>query len=81
MKRNPSDQDAPSILTPLKSKVQASENPDSATSSSVGDNADFAIDEATGLDGFLLAALNNPKDRFFLFKLDKELESFIADDT
>ncbi|CAG8784665.1 17778_t:CDS:2, partial [Racocetra fulgida] len=32
------------------------------------------IDFNTGLDGFLLAALKNPKDRLFLLKLDREME-------
>ncbi|CAG8707580.1 20434_t:CDS:2 [Gigaspora margarita] len=35
------------------------------------------IDFNTGLDGFLLAALKNPKDRLFLLKLDREMERFI----
>ncbi|CAG8577397.1 3108_t:CDS:2 [Acaulospora colombiana] len=37
------------------------------------------IDLNTGLDGFLLAALKNPKDRLFLLKLDREMERFIND--
>ncbi|CAG8541257.1 10788_t:CDS:2, partial [Diversispora eburnea] len=37
------------------------------------------IDFNTGLDGFLLAALKNPKDRLFLLKLDREMERFIND--
>jgi len=37
------------------------------------------IDFNTGLDGFLLAALKNPKDRLFLLKLDREMERFIKD--
>ncbi|CAG8630750.1 3222_t:CDS:2, partial [Acaulospora morrowiae] len=37
------------------------------------------VDFNTGLDGFLLAALKNPKDRLFLLKLDREMERFIND--
>ncbi|CAG8450738.1 5772_t:CDS:2 [Funneliformis caledonium] len=37
------------------------------------------IDFNTGLDGFLLAALKNPKDRLFLLKLDREMERFIKE--
>nr|CAG8562628.1 6268_t:CDS:2 [Entrophospora candida] len=39
------------------------------------------IDLATGLDGFLLAALRSPKDRMFLLKLDQEMERFIDDES
>jgi hypothetical protein len=31
------------------------------------------------LDGFILVALRNPKDRLFLLRLDKDLEAFIND--
>jgi hypothetical protein len=31
------------------------------------------------LDGFLLMALRNPKDRMFMLKLDKDIESFVQD--
>ena len=37
------------------------------------------IDFNTGLDGFLLAALKNQKDRLFLLKLDQEMERFIKE--
>ena len=37
------------------------------------------IDVNTGLDGFLLAALKNPKDRLFLLKLDRDMERFVKD--
>ena len=38
-----------------------------------------AASSALELDGFLLAALRNPKDRLFLLKLDREMERFILD--
>ncbi|KAI8049560.1 single-stranded nucleic acid binding R3H [Syncephalis plumigaleata] len=31
------------------------------------------------MDAFLLTALNNPRDRIFLLKLDKDMEQFILD--
>lgn len=33
------------------------------------------------IDPFLLSALNNPRDRLLLLKLDHELERFVSDTT
>jgi hypothetical protein len=64
-------------IVPDPSSGQHTTQADTQTAS---DKAKTGDDQMT-LDGFLLVAVRNPKDRIFLLRLDRDLANFIADST
>ncbi|KAL1917442.1 uncharacterized protein VTP21DRAFT_3835 [Calcarisporiella thermophila] len=61
-------------------EMNAASIPDTPEQTLTEDGQDSTCISSSGdLDGFLLAALKNPKDRMFLLKLDQEMERFISD--
>jgi len=77
----PNSTDPPQLDTETSALPNSGESTQSPSSSTAGNAANTApvMDPVYSIDTFLVQTVQNPKDRYFLLRVDQEMEFFVSD--